>query len=359
MDTSTLDALIAWLTAFYAVIALYYAKPSLFKRLGIEATPYAIILRKGYSFDFVDRLSPRARRALRVFFTLGILVYILAVIMFYQWIISVTMARLEGSVKGPAVVPIIPGVTVSIGFFLQLLPALGLAALIHEAFHGIAAKLEGIPVRSTGVMLLLGVIPAAFVEPLEDVFRRARLSSKLRILSAGIMGNMLLALIALSLLALLPAATKLVVVGFTPGSPAKKAGLQEGDVILYANSTPVTSVETLRRIIMESRVVNLTIERSGKLLSLLIPVAGEDGEKHIGIYVALRVPPLQAFLSLLYLINISLALINAAPLIITDGARILNETLSGFDGAGRALSTLIQVLTIGLLVVNIGIVRIG
>ena len=359
MEFGSLEALLAWLAVFYALVALYYSNPEIFKKMGLEATPFALIIRRGYRFDFVDRLSPGTRRILRALFTLGAPALIAAMIMFYDWIIRVTLARIAGSVAAPAIIPIIPGVTVSLSFFLQLLPALGLAALIHEAFHGIAARLEGIPVRSTGFMMLLGIIPAAFVEPLEEAFKRARLISKLRVLSAGVAGNLILALLAASLLAVVPASAKLVITGFTPGSPAEKAGLKKGDVILYANSTPVTNITILRHIISESRVVNLTVDRSGRLVSLLIPVAEKGGKRYIGIYVSIRVPPLQEFLSLLYLVNLSLALVNAAPLVITDGGQVVSEVLARLGKSGRVLSIAIQAVTVGLLLANIGLLRIG
>ncbi|AEM39646.1 peptidase M50 [Pyrolobus fumarii 1A] len=351
--------LLAWLAVFYVLVVLFWAKRDTFQRLGVEATPFALVVRKGASFDFAKRINPRIAKVL---FTIGVFILAYVAFKFYASILALTLMRLSGVETPPAVTPIIPGVTVSLETFLVMLPALGAAVVAHEVAHGIAARIEGVPVKSTGLMLIMGVLPAAFVEPEEEAFKKLRLLPKLRVLSAGVLANYLLALLAINMLAMIGYHPVMVILSVEPGSPAEKAGLKPGDVILYVNGTRVDSIEELRRVINESRVVNVTVLRDGKHVSFLVePRLVKGGAKMIGVIVGFRDPSLlHTLLRWLFFINWSLALINAAPLVITDGGKALTEVcMRAIGQPGKIVSAVLQAATILMLVVNVGIVRIG
>ena len=355
MDTA-LYALIAWLAALIALYAAYLVNREWFEARGVRVYPFILVVRK--------RLGWRGGRAplwARLPLYAGIAALAYNMYLFYSSIAAYTMLRLEGRATGPAVTVLVPGVTVSFETFLYMLPGIVVAAALHEAFHAIAARSEGMSVRSTGVALVAGIIPIAFVEPDQEDFEKAGLLAKLNVVSAGVYANTLLALLFAALLSVTPAAFKLVVVGVEKGMPAAAAGLRPGDVILYANGTRVESLEELRRIISSSRVVNLTVERGGRLLSILVTPKTVDGHRMIGVY--LRLIPLNPLYTVLMwgsLLNTWFALINAAPLIITDGAKALTEVLRRLLGErGVAVSLAIQSVTLALLLLNAGIVRIG
>ncbi len=64
-------------------------------------------------------------------------------------------------------------------------------------------------------------------------------------------------------------------------APAGKAGLKEQDVILNVNSTPIQSVEQLRRVIREipvGRVITLGISRKGQQMTLKAQLADRSKE---------------------------------------------------------------------------------
>ena len=72
--------------------------------------------------------------------------------------------------------------------------------MIHEFGHGILARAEGVRIKSIG-LLLLAVLPGAFVEPDEDDIKKSKKTSRLRIYAAGSIFNLTLA--AASLLVML------------------------------------------------------------------------------------------------------------------------------------------------------------
>ena len=73
----------------------------------------------------------------------------------------------------------------------------------------------------------------------------------------------------------LPQESGVVVVAVTDGSPAKRAGLQEGDVIVALEGKPVAGVDDLHRLLTDARVgvsSGLTVlRRTGKLELQVVP----------------------------------------------------------------------------------------
>ncbi len=354
------EALAAWIAALLLLYPVYLAKRDWFEARGLKVYPLTIVYKRGLSLESITPHT-RGARALRALFTLGILVLIVDALLFYNFILASTAARLTGKVSGPTLTPIIPGVTVSLETFAAMLPGIAVAILAHEASHAIASRVEGIPVKSTGIALVAGVIPVAFVEPDREAFLRAKLVSKLRILSAGVLANTLIALIALNVMPLLPGSPHLVIVQVKPGSPADKAGLEPGDEILLVNGTPAASFDVIRSVINASRTVNITVLRNGEVYSVLVNPVEVNGSKMIGVVISLRPP--SVFHEVLYwmlVLNHWLALLNAAPLIVTDGGQALTEVLRRLlREKGYVVSIALQSATIALLVANAGLVKIG
>ena len=67
--------------------------------------------------------------------------------------------------------------------------------VVHEFGHGIIARIEGVKIDSIGV-LLLAVLPGAFVEPNEEDVQKSERIQKLRIYAAGSIFNLILAAIS-------------------------------------------------------------------------------------------------------------------------------------------------------------------
>ncbi|MGB9936248.1 MAG: site-2 protease family protein [Methanobacterium sp.] len=142
--------------------------------------------------DFIDRIAQKSPRFWKVFMNIGIPVAVFFMgLMVYFLVIS-----LETLLQAPQVGLILPGVDypgapIYIPLFYGII-GLATVIVVHEFAHGILARAEGIEIKSIGV-LLLAVLPGAFVEPDEEGVKKASRLSKLRIYAAGSIANLSLA----------------------------------------------------------------------------------------------------------------------------------------------------------------------
>ena len=78
----------------------------------------------------------------------------------------------------------------------------------------------------------------------------------------------------------LPQETGVVVVGVTANSPAKRAGLREGDVIIAFGRQPVAGVDDLHRLLTDAHVEvknTITVLRHTERLELaIVPQEGKE-----------------------------------------------------------------------------------
>lgn len=145
---------------------------------------------------FIDRVAQKHARFWRVFMNIGIPVSVFFMgLMFYFLVTS-----LQSLLEAPQVSIILPGVDIpgSPIFVPLIYGIIGLATviIIHEFGHGILARVEGVRIKSIGV-LLLAILPGAFVEPDEEDIEKSKRISKLRIYAAGSIFNLSLAAVAL------------------------------------------------------------------------------------------------------------------------------------------------------------------
>jgi len=358
-------ALLAAFLAFWA--AVYYGLRGRSGR--VQVYPFVLIVRVGVVGDPLPP-SSIAARALRVAGLAAVALMLLTMALFYVFAVRLALARhVYGGGGGEAgIVPLIPGVTIPLSDLPYVLVAVGLAALVHEAAHALAARAEGIRVKNGG-FALFAFIPAAFVELDEESLARAPLLSKLKVFSAGVAANILFYLAAAAALsALLPALTGgVVILSVAPDSPAMEAGLQPGDIIKAVNGVEVRSLEDLSRLLAEAGVtdpereaiVTLTIERPGVGV-IEVTVVKPAGETRIGVQVANKFSnPLGPLLTALWQLNLGLAAINAAPLILplpgaavlSDGAHVVAAVLERLAGrTGRMLAFAVGIATLMLVV---------
>ncbi len=137
------------------------------------------------------------------------------------------------------------------------LAALVITIIIHEAGHGIVARVYNIRVDSTGIVLFLGIPIGAFVNIEREELNRATLKQKSSVLTAGPLNNMILAgacLVALyflvSTLVPVPIDTEdpkfgVMVVSINGGSLAESIGIESESVIQNVAGQQITSVEAL------------------------------------------------------------------------------------------------------------------
>lgn len=202
---------------------------------------------------------------------------------------------------GPAANLLIPG-------FNPYLPiTYGLAALvitiiIHEAGHGVVARVHNIKVDSTGIVLFLVIPIGAFVNIERDELNRATLKQKSAVLTAGPLNNMILAAACLfgmyfvvSTLVPLPANPNdpqfgVMVISVNSGSLAESAGIEDGSVIQYIAGQQITSLADLSenlRSNLGSKVEMTWINNAGDTVvrQVTLPSAVEPGRGTLGVSV--------------------------------------------------------------------------
>ena len=134
--------------------------------------------------------------------------------------------------------------------------ALIITIVIHEAGHGIVARVYNIKVDSTGILLILGLPIGAFVNIAQEELARSTLKQKSAILTAGPLHNMIL--VALSLIGLYfivstltpiptntPPQQGVLVMGVGDHTLAQSIGLSKGSVIETVAGLKVHNLEEL------------------------------------------------------------------------------------------------------------------
>ena len=144
---------------------------------------------------FIDSVANKSPRFWRWIMNIGIPVSVFFMgLMVYAIVLS-----LQIMFNSPAVAIVLPGVDIpGSPIFVPLgygIIALAILMVVHEFGHGIISRVEGVKIKSIGV-LLFAILPGAFVEPDEEDVKKSSRISKLRIYAAGSTFNLIVALIA-------------------------------------------------------------------------------------------------------------------------------------------------------------------
>ncbi len=203
---------------------------------------------------------------------------------------------------GPTANLLIPGLNQYIPITYGWL-GLVITIIIHEAGHGIVARVYNIRVDSTGIVLLGPLPVGAFVNIARDELNRATLKQKSAVLTAGPLNNMILA--AASLLALYVVVSTLsplqlntnaprfgvTIISVNSGSLADSIGLKSGSVIQYVGGQQIKSPDDLHASLNSNlgKTVDIKwMDGSGKTMthSATLPSAQEPGRGILGVNVA-------------------------------------------------------------------------
>ena len=356
------------LTAWIIVMAIGMAKKDLLQKYGIEIGPLMIMWKKPTSGSKLERIAKK--RVVRICAWIGVALSIGAMVFAYYFLINIVLSILfPQTVRAQArLIPLLPGLTVvGVHIFYSMI-AIGIAIVAHELSHAVVALSEGIRLKSWGLAIAF-IIPAAFVEPDEEDYKKAKLSSKVKLLAAGSAANVIIGVLALFLLQQVASQYPLVIgiihsVNNQP-TPAYLAGLQKyvPFAIESINGTVVDGLATLTSIIHAhaNETVNFVLRIfSYNTMSQLDVVLHKPANMSLlGVYInpfpapkpslctlgsaCIHIPGLLAWF---VWINMGLALINAAPLFITDGGKIISEILGE---KRKIISYIIQGATLAIL----------
>ncbi|MHA1508103.1 MAG: site-2 protease family protein [Promethearchaeota archaeon] len=160
--------------------------------------------------NLIRRISKKSPRFWRVFWNIGIFVsFGFTIYGFYFFFSNIVNLIFQPSIEN-ALVPLIPGVTIDLPVFMYLLLPLLFIMTTHEFAHGISASIDGVEIKSTGVLgagLFFLVGFGAFVEVDERTLRSSKFkrNTRFRIAAAGTYVNAITAGVAFLLILGFPA----------------------------------------------------------------------------------------------------------------------------------------------------------
>jgi membrane-associated protease RseP (regulator of RpoE activity) len=259
------------LVTAYVLIAYYVYKNKLWQEHITFYGPFMAI--KTENVGFFDR-SIRFSTLLRIYGTIGVaMVVIVSALMTFMLFFSIQHILVQRPPLTAANelknVLAIPGMNDFIPFTVAVWLGLLLTMVVHEFGHAILCRVEGIRVKSMGV--LMAVIPVgAFVEPDEEDQEKTRGLKKMRMFGAGITNNIFLGLACFALLVFMlgfaiPLSTPLIH-GVYVDSPAYAAGIPPNSVIREVNGIPVSSrdeVATFLNATKPGDTISLLVENKG------------------------------------------------------------------------------------------------
>lgn len=368
-------------TAFLVLFAIFLLIYGLSKFLplekyGLEAGPVYILYKTERFNSFLKRIAEKNRRFWRIYGNIGIVVALVAMFLAIYFLFTNLRSFLYAPTEAEPIVPMLPGITVGVRWVPYLLVAVGIAITTHEMAHGIMAFLENIPVKSSG-LILAPITIGGFVEPDDEVFDKAELKSKLRVMAAGSLTNMVTGVLTLLLLMGLFAPFSGVLVMTVPDDgPAYASGMRPWEVIHSIGGYRVRDLADLYQILAGvGPGVTLVVETSSSVRTIVTAAAPENGSRGIlGVrdlinYNQMRVgeanPQLSYHLNVtlewLSLIMTNVAIFNMLPLYPFDGEGYIYAILKKLKRGAKWGRITINVFSLFLLASNIllSLVRYG
>ncbi|RLE56040.1 MAG: hypothetical protein DRJ40_06430 [Thermoprotei archaeon] len=244
-------------------------------------------------------------------------------------------------------IPLLPGITVTGKTLLMMLPAIYIGIVVHELFHAAVARYYNIPLKSGGLFTVLFLLYGGFVEIDEKELQKRPLKQRLMVYGAGVLGNVIVALLAATALAiiytLLPSYAGVVITNVVPNTPAANAGLRPGDVLLEIGGIRLLDCYHVGFVMAYTHPgmeVTLKVLRSSGVETVILKLVQHPAipsRGFIGIMIEDRVHI--SILYWMYEINMALALVNALPIHPLDGGQALFSLLEGRVG-GKVLNYL-------------------
>ncbi len=334
----------------------------------------------------VDLIKKLSRKHLKWVYTLGIPICI--VLMFYSikimWDGAIMI--LSSPNPEPTVSLLIPGVKIPgspvyVPFWYGIISMI-IIIFVHELSHGIAATIEDIKVKSTGIGMLL-ILPVAFVEPEQESYEKSKSISKIRMLIAGSFANFVVAILAALIVnfAVSPLINSMVdyegvmITELVQDGPAMIAGVANNSRILSINNRSISNMtefyNELSALSPNSTALLATNVSSSEVLLSANPA--NESMAYLGVMVEqewqfkkelsniplflLNIPLILATL-LMWIsnLNLGISVINLFPLWITDGGKVLIEIIKPLikdDIKIAALINTIFLVCLSLLLFNL------
>jgi len=357
-------------TALYVIAHLFHLNNH-----GLEVKPAYFMYKSKRLNSSLDNLARRWRLGWKMLSNIG-LAFSVGLMVFSVYFLANNLVRFFFPIGEVApVFPVIVGLTIRLNWLPYFFAAFSLVALTHELAHGITARLESIPILSTGVFAVL-VFFGAFVEQDEKEFVKSPLLAQLRMLSAGSSTNLVTSLLVFLLMAgLFTAPAGVLIYEVTPNGPLDRSGLgaQRWDVIQAINGTEVSTYSQFSdymRNVGPNVTLTLTILHANQRENITILTAPSPINSSRGIvgfeagFIPVYNPNrlgldqytgvnLYWILFWIYMIALSVAIFNMFPLYPFDGERVLYAPLERLvKKRKRELRVTLNAISLGLLATN-------
>jgi len=365
-----LGVAVFWVVLYVLAYFFHLEKHGLDVQLG-----YFIYRSKALN-SFLDRAANKWRTLWKVLSNVGLALSIgLMVFSIYVLTSNLWKFSLPSITQAAPLTLLIPVLTIRLYWLPFFFLAVVIIFLSHELAHGIVARLEGIPILSSGVLAFL-LFFGAFVEQDEKEFEKASVLDRLRMLGVGSSTNLVVALLVTLLMAglFIPSPAGVLIQEVTPNGPADKAGLRQWDVIKAINGTSIYGPENFTSYMSKvtpNTTIVLTVLHDNREMPIPIktePSPTNSSRAIVGIDRATSYLPnrlgldqyagvnLYWSLSWIYLLGISVAVFNMLPAAPFDGERVLFYPLASLvKKRKRELRWTLNVIVWGLFVSNIAL----
>jgi len=359
-ESTFLIALVVFWAVLYALSRVFHLK-----RHGLDVKPIYFIYRSKGLNSFLDRLANKRRFMWLTLSNIGV-AFSVGLMIFSVYFLANNLARFfVPAVEAVPVFPVLPGLTIRLYWLPYFFVGVAIVFLSHELSHGVIARLEDIPVLSTGVAMAL-VFFGAFVEPDEKEFEKASLLARLRMLGAGSATNLVTALLFFLLLEGLFAAPAGIMIQETlSNGPIEReaAGLRQWDFIYQINDTQIATLQDFYEF-MENKKPGVLVLHTNKGSFSVKTVNGSEGQAILGLLPTVYRPSrlglehsaaVNLYLTLfwIHLLALSVAIFNMLPLFPFDGERFLYYPLERLvTKHKREVRRAINALSLGLIALN-------
>ena len=338
---------------------------------GLEVRPAYFIYKSKWMKNVLDRISKSRQILWKTLANIGIVLAFGMMILSIYFLASNLVRFFVPAGEAAPVVPILPGITLPLYWLPYFFATATIVILTHEFAHGIAARIERVPIKSAGIVAAL-VFFGGFVEPDEKKMEKASKSSKLRIVSSGSSTNLVTYfLVILLLVGLFVSSSSGILINETrENGPAAIAGLQQWDVIYAVNGTPIATVDDFEQYkrthnVLPGQSLNFSTSRGS---IIIIAISNSSGGASFGIsgsnYYPMRILEispiitvnLYIFLSWLSLIAGSVAVFNMLPLYPFDGEKFVYYSLENVVKKRlREARIFYNIVCLGLIALNIAL----
>jgi len=306
----------------------------------VEATPIYLILRTKALNRFLVDAPKNHPRITKVMSHILLAVYPGLVLLFFALFGSNLINLIRRPTEASQVSLVIPGLTIGLSDAPYLIVALFVAIVVHEFSHAIIGSSQGIPIKSVGVGIFLS-LGFALVEFNEEGFKGAERGSKIRAVAAGPAANVILAAAIVLFFYIGLAGTAGGITVLTTSMPAS-AYIQPFNVIVKINETVITSDQVFKAYMTTVRPGQLLIVHTFEgIFSIragtnpsnssrgFLGVSASDYFPRLGFLGAKSSYYLIFLMNWMNVVNMSLAVLNVAPVAPLDGGKIIDEVLSG------------------------------